>query len=113
MIISAFQGRLFVREQRIHLRDSEERYAQLTDKFPNGSLLVYDRDLRITFAVGRGLQEPGSLSEFLVGKLLKEIAPPEVVALAEPHFRAAFAGQAATYHVPYEYGKEHFVAVTP
>jgi len=31
------------------------------------------------------------LADFFIGKSLKEIAHPEVVALVEPHFRAAFA----------------------
>jgi len=45
--------------------------------------------------------------------LLKEIAPPEVVAIVEPNFRAAFAGEVVTYECPYPSGPTYLVSVAP
>ncbi len=92
------------------IRKSNERYRRLAENFPNGVVLTYDRDLRITFAAGQGL---ASSPHLVVGKLLHETAAPEVVAIAEPHFRVAFEGQTTTYEVPCSDGRAHLVAVTP
>ena len=95
------------------LRASEERYRKLTENFPNGAVITYDRDLRITFIAGRGLEEAGLSAESFIGKSLDEIAPLEVVAIVEPHFRAAFAGQTEVYECPYPDGRMYFAAVAP
>jgi len=95
------------------LRASEERYRKLAENFPNGGVLTYDHDLRITFIAGKGLQEGGFSPDFFIGKSLSEIAPPEVVAIAEPHFRAAFAGHTEIYECPYPDGKTFFISVAP
>ena len=104
------------RRAAIHLttmRASEERYRKLADNFPNGGVLTYDRDLCITFIAGKGLEEGGFSPHFFIGKSLNEIAPAEVVAIAEPHFRAAFAGQTEIYECPYPDGRVYLVAVAP
>lgn len=95
------------------LRASEERYRKLTENFPNGAVITYDRDLRVTFIAGRGLQEVGLSSEHFLGKSLSEITPPEVATLVEPHFQTAFGGQLVTYECPFPNGKTYFAAVAP
>lgn len=95
------------------LRSGQERYRKLSENFPNGAVITYDTDLRVTFIAGRGLHEAGFSPDFFIGKLLGEIAPPEVVAIAEPHFRAAFGGQTETYECPYPDGRVYFCAVAP
>jgi len=95
------------------LRSGQERYRKLSENFPNGAVITYDTDLRVTFIAGRGLQEAGFSPDFFIGKLLGEIAPPEVVAIAEPHFRAAFGGQTEIYECPYPDGRVYFCAVAP
>lgn len=95
------------------LRASEERYRKLADNFPNGAVITYDKNFRVTFIAGRGLQEAGLSADFFLGKRLSEIAPPEVVSLVEPHFQTAFAGQLVTYECPYPDGKTYSAAVAP
>jgi len=95
------------------LRLSEERYRKVAENFPNGAVITYDKDLRVTFIGGRGLEEAGVSADLFVGKSLAEIAPPEVVAIAEPHFRAAFAGRTESYECPYPDGRAYFAAVAP
>jgi PAS domain S-box-containing protein len=95
------------------LREAEERYRKLADSFPNGVVITYDRNLRVTFIAGWSLEEAGLSAEFFIGKSLDEIAPPEVVAIAEPRFRAAFAGQTETYECPYSDSRTYFASVAP
>ena len=110
---------LMLRERRRHQlalnasRAHEDRYRKLAENFPNGAVITYDIDLRVTFIAGRGLDEAGFSPDFFIGKLLNEIAPPEVVAIAEPHFRAAFGGQTEIYECPYPDGRVYFCAVAP
>jgi len=94
-------------------RTSEERYRKLADNFPNGAVSTYDKDLRMTFIAGKGLERNNLSADFFIGKSLKEIAPPEVVAIVEPNFRAAFAGEAVSYECPYPGGPTYLVSVAP
>ena len=41
------------------LRASEARYRALAENFPNGAVLLFDRDLRYTLADGQGLAAAG------------------------------------------------------
>jgi len=94
-------------------RTSEERYRKLAENFPSGAVATYDRDLRVTFIGGKGLKEPGRPPDFYVGKVLDEIAPPELVAIAKPQFLAAFEGQTTAYECAYPDGRSYSVDVAP
>ena len=94
-------------------RASEERYRKLAENFPNGAVITYDRDLRVTFIAGRDLPESGITAEFLIGKSLDEIVPPEVAVIVKPHFQAAFAGHTEIYECPFPDGRIYFAAVAP
>jgi PAS domain S-box-containing protein len=95
------------------LQASEERYRKLADNFPNGAVSTYDKDLRMTFIAGKGLEKNSLSADFFIGKSLKEIAPPEAVAIVEPHFRAAFAGETVSYECAYPDGRIYFASVAP
>ncbi|MBL8056687.1 MAG: PAS domain-containing protein [Anaerolineales bacterium] len=83
------------------LQESEERYRTLAHNFPNGAVLLFDADLRYTLADGAGLAEVGLSPEALEGRTIQEVFPPEVCALLEPPFRAALAGEASAFEVPF------------
>jgi PAS domain S-box-containing protein len=74
-------------------RKSEELIRRLLDNFPNGSVNLFDRDLRYIFAGGKGLEQVGLSSELLVGKTLAEVFPKESVDFVAPYYRRAFAGE--------------------
>ena len=76
------------------LKKSEEFVCQLLRNFPNGSVNVFDRDLRYLLAEGRGLEEVGLSPDMLVGKTLHELFPKESVDLVMPYYQRAFAGEA-------------------
>ena len=69
-------------------------------QLPDGSANVLDRDLRVVLAEGRGLAREGFDSTTLVGRTMHELFPADQVALVEPAFRRAFAGEQASVEVP-------------
>jgi PAS domain-containing protein len=84
------------------LRRSEEQYHMLAANFPNGALMMLDRDLRYVLAEGAGLEAVGISKEFLVGKRsgsrfrrkLRQLSSRIIAPLfpARHHFRSALLG---------------------
>lgn len=64
------------------LRASEARYRTLFENFPNGSVFLFDRDLRYVVASGHTLQASGLNTHQFKGKTLAEIFPPDMAARA-------------------------------
>jgi PAS domain S-box-containing protein len=89
----------FARE-RGRLLGREEFVRQLLANFPNGSVNVFDRDLRYLLAEGRGLEQEGLTPEMLVGKTLDELFPKESAAFVRPYYRRAFAGDNVEFELP-------------
>jgi len=89
----------FARE-RGRLLGREEFVRQLLANFPNGSVNVFDRDLRYLLAEGRGLEQEGLTPEMLVGKTLDELFPKESAAFVRPYYRRAFAGENVEFELP-------------
>ena len=83
------------------LREPEARYRTLVEHFPNGSVFLFDRNLRYTLAGGTGLAASGLSREMFEGKTLTEIFPPEIAARDEPVLRAALAGITTRVEVPF------------
>ncbi len=83
------------------LRKSEARYRILSENFPNGAVLLFDRDLRYTLADGNGLTEVGLSKSMLEGKTIWEVLPPETCQMIEPAYRNTLAGQAVTQEIPF------------
>jgi PAS domain S-box-containing protein len=83
------------------LRESEERYRTLASNFPNGAVLLFDRDLRYTIADGKGLAEAGLSKELLEGKTIWELLPPDICEQIEPSYREALAGNANVTEVTF------------
>src|SRR5215210_5195935 len=87
----------FARER---LLERKEFVRQLLANFPNGSVNVFDRDLRYLLAEGRGLEEEGLTPEMLVGRTIDELFPTESAALVGPFYRRAFAGENVEFELP-------------
>lgn len=82
------------------LRKSQEQYLTLAKNFPNGSVLLFDRNFRYLIAEGVELKRLGFSQEVLEGKTLNEVFRPEVAQFFEPKYRAALAGETGIF----EYG---------
>src|SRR5215210_3810444 len=87
----------FARER---LLERKEFVRQLLSNFPNGSVNVFDGDLRYLLAEGRGLEDEGLSPEMLVGKTLDELFPKESADFVKPYYRRAFAGEDVEFELP-------------
>ncbi|HEX6710408.1 MAG TPA: ATP-binding protein [Rubrobacter sp.] len=82
------------------LEQREKFVRQLLRNFPNGSVNVFDRDLRYLLAEGQGLRQEGLSPEMLVGKTLHELFPKESADFVMPHYQRAFAGEDVEFELP-------------
>lgn len=90
---------------------SQEAYRAIIENFPNGTVALFDRDLRYTLMGGSQMMPSGeSVREMLEGKRLRDVFPPEIVERDEPHLRAALAGDSRTNEVGF--GDSTFVVHT-
>lgn len=94
------------------VRESEARYRTLTRNFPNGAVILFDRELRYTLADGTGLAAAGLSKEKVEGRTLWEVSPPEASVLLEPRYREALAGSASVFEVTRQ-GRTHEIHVLP
>ena len=83
------------------MEKSQEMYRTLIKHYPNGSVFLFDRDLRYTLVDGQGLASVGLSKEQLEGKTLWEVSPPEDWSLFETKYRAALAGKENTFEYKY------------
>ncbi|UQN10073.1 diguanylate cyclase domain-containing protein [Deinococcus sp. QL22] len=75
------------------IRDREARYRTLAAHFPEGAVVLFDRDLRYLLADGAGLGAVGLRRETMEGKTLHQIFPPKIALALEPDHLAALEGQ--------------------
>ncbi|HEY9618309.1 MAG TPA: PAS domain-containing protein [Microcoleaceae cyanobacterium] len=83
------------------LRESEARYRTLVQNFPNGAVLLFDRELRYLLAEGQGLAEVGFDRTALEGKTIWEALPSGICQVLESYYRAALAGHAHVIEIPF------------
>lgn len=92
------------------LRQSEQLYRTLASNFPNGAVMLFDRELRYTLAEGTELAAVGFSKELMEGKTIWEIFPPEFCCAVEPNYRAALAGE--TVVTEFTYSDRSYLAYT-
>jgi PAS domain S-box-containing protein len=71
----------------------------IAQRFPNGSVSVFDRDLRYLFAAGEGLASVGLSADALIGRPLAALYPFQAVAHVEAFYRQAFAGESVQFEL--------------
>ena len=86
-----------VRRDQRELSVAEQRYHLLADNLPESSVIMFDRDLRITLARGEALIKSGLSSVLTVGSHLRDALPASGFAILEPHYSAALAGNRADF----------------
>jgi PAS domain S-box-containing protein len=92
------------------LQQSEHLHRALAENFPNGALILFDRDLRFTIADGAGLELVGLSRDHLEGKTIFEAFPEETWKVLEPRYRATLEGEGSSWEMPY--GGRHFLVST-
>jgi PAS domain S-box-containing protein len=84
----------------------------LLDQFPNGSINVFDQDLRYLLVAGQGLAQVGLLAEQLVGRRLHDVFPSDAVAEVLPYYARAFQGETVTFELTVA-GEVYIITATP
>jgi diguanylate cyclase (GGDEF)-like protein/PAS domain S-box-containing protein len=92
--------------------DSLSAYRLIVDNYPDGSLVVFDTDLRYVVAGGLGITGYGMSKVKLEGRTIWEVLPPENCAVVEPHYRAALAGRSTAFDITLN-GQILEIKVTP
>ncbi|MCU7500256.1 MAG: PAS domain-containing sensor histidine kinase [Ignavibacteria bacterium] len=72
---------------------SEKRYRILAQNFPNGCVILFDKNLRYIVADGNEIARTSPYLDSVVGKTIWELYPPETCKLIEPFYRAALDGK--------------------
>jgi PAS domain S-box-containing protein len=67
--------------------------------FPEGAIVAFDPDLRYLCAGGLGLPTVGLDRSMLEGRTIHEVFPAGIVALLEPAYRQALAGETAMLQI--------------
>jgi PAS domain-containing protein len=81
-------------------------------RFPNGTLNIYDRDLRYVLVGGERLEAVGLTASYLQGKTLDELFTPAAVALVAPFYRRAFEGERVRFEVLL-FGRDYHISAAP
>ncbi|HEY9761486.1 MAG TPA: PAS domain-containing protein [Trichocoleus sp.] len=82
------------------LRHSEELNRTVLENFPNGSVFVFDTDLRYVLAEGLGLAATGMTQDQLLGKTAEEALPAESYEVLGPIYQRALLGESCHLEVP-------------
>jgi PAS domain S-box-containing protein len=78
----------------------EDFLTRVLELYPNGSINIFDVDLRYVFAGGQGLAEVGLTPAMLLGRRLREVFPPDLVDHVEPFYLRAFGGDSVQFDLP-------------
>jgi PAS domain S-box-containing protein len=81
------------------LPNTVEVFRTLLKNFPNGSINIFDKNLRYIYAAGQGLDEVGLSPNSLVGKSLFELYSPEDAEHAAAYYRLALEGRAVSFEL--------------
>ncbi|MGB7443714.1 MAG: PAS domain S-box protein [Coleofasciculaceae cyanobacterium] len=94
------------------LQRSEELYRTMARNFPNGAVLLFDKNLHYTLAEGKGLADFGLSKELIEGKTITEVFPPEIWHLKQKADQESLEGKSSVFEM--SYGKRiYLVHVLP
>jgi DNA-binding CsgD family transcriptional regulator len=94
------------------LREHAWLLDAMLQQFPNGSVNVFDRDLRYLFAAGTGLGRAGLSPADLIGKRLDDLFPADSVAYVRPLYGRAFAGEEVVFELAV-FGRVYTIRASP
>jgi DNA-binding CsgD family transcriptional regulator len=94
------------------LRTHRWLLAAVLRSFPNGSVNVFDRDLRYLYAAGTGLTRAGLGPAMLIGQRLDDLFPAEAVDRVRPFYTRTFVGETVAFTLPV-LGREYAIRAWP
>lgn len=93
------------RRQRV---ESEIRFEQVVASLPNSSVMVVDRDLRVTWAAGAPLVAAGYDPSNLLGRLLEDVLPARAWQLLGPRYQEVLNGNPVDFEYDSPIGGRQF-----
>ncbi|WP_440769768.1 PAS domain S-box protein [Natronorubrum sp. DTA28] len=100
------------KERQRKLVASEQRYRTLAENFPNGTVGLYNENLRYTAAGGQLLDELGIDRDDVIGQTVADRYPEAIFEAVEPHFRAALDGEERSFDLRH-HGRELLAHTLP
>ncbi len=99
-------------EQRVEdrteaLRESEKLYSTIARNFPNGTISVFDQELRYVFVEGKELYKIGVTSKDLIGTNYLDRLPKDIGANIKTHLFNVFKGISTSFE--FEYRNNHYI----
>ncbi len=95
-------------EQRTEaLRESEKLYSTIARNYPNGTISVFDEELRYVFVEGKELYKIGVTSKDLIGTSYLDRLPKDIGVNIEKHLLNVFKGMSTSFE--FEYRNNHYI----
>ena len=89
------------------LKESQQLYVSMARNFPNGTINVFDRDLKYVFVEGQELFKYGISSQMLIGTNYIERLSPEIAPKIEEKLNKVLQGEELSFEV--EHNNESYV----
>ena len=86
---------IVLRRHELRMEQYTRRYETAAENLPGGAVAVFDVDMRLILVGGHSLVDVGLDSEKMIGRVLREAVPADLVAQVEPLFREALEGRTA------------------
>jgi PAS domain S-box-containing protein len=90
------------KQAELKLRESEEKFRNIAENFPNGAIVLYDHDLRYLLAEGEIIKKVGLTREMMVGNTLRNLMTDEYYNALAPYYKKALKGE--THRFEFEFG---------
>ncbi|MGE5480354.1 MAG: ATP-binding protein [Chloroflexota bacterium] len=87
-------------------------YTAIAKNIPNGSIMLFDKDYRYTFASGAGFDLINKAPDYYVGKTLWDVAPKESAQTLASMYGRAFLGETSYGEIEY-FSRTFAVTITP
>lgn len=91
-----------VAERTSALQESQKLYSTIARNFPDGTINVFDKDLRYTFVEGKELYALGISSEMLIGTRYLDRLAPEIAKTTGKELKEVFKGKAKSIEIQYK-----------
>jgi len=93
------------------LKRTEARYEALLENFPDGAIVLFDEDLRYDLVRGEAARSRGRSIEYVEGRTVDELYPPEIARVLTEHYEATLDGEKRTFELDYHGQHYHVVSV--
>lgn len=96
-----------VEERTEALRESEKLYSTIARNYPNGTISVFDEELRYVFVEGKELYKIGVTSKDLIGTNYLDRLPKDIGTNIKTHLLNVFKGISTSFE--FEYRNNHYI----